>query len=225
MLGTVRTSFVNKYLDPATSMGEVLFGLIMTLTFTLSAGLTIQEEGREGARQLLIATIGCNMAWGVIDGVFYMLGQLFERGRLRRLALRVRETVQQDKALSLVASEMDEILESVTAADERQKLYRRIVERVRTAELRPNRITREDVMGAVASFWLVFFSSLPAAVPFLFIDDARFALRVSNAILLGLLFWAGYSWARYTTARPFWTGLVFLLVGSALVVMAIAFGG
>jgi VIT1/CCC1 family predicted Fe2+/Mn2+ transporter len=98
----------------------------MTLTFTLGAGLTIQEEGSEGARQLLIATIGCNIAWGVID----------------------------------------------------------------------------DVMGGIASSWLVFFASLPAAIPFLLINDAFPALRVSNAILLGLLFWAGFSWARYTTARP-----------------------
>jgi len=62
MRASITSSFVNKYLDPASTMGEVLFGLIMTLTFTLGAGLTIQEEGREGARQLLIATIGCNIS-------------------------------------------------------------------------------------------------------------------------------------------------------------------
>ncbi len=225
MFGRLRGSFVDKYLDPATSMGEILFGLIMTLTFTLGAGLTMQEEGREGARQLLIATIGCNIAWGVIDGVFYLLGQLFERGRLRRLAVRVRDAIQPDRALTLVSGELDGILGNVTTDDERRNLYRRIVERLRTAQMAPNRITRDDVMGAIASFWLVFFASLPAALPFLFIEDAYFALRVSNAVLLGLLFWAGYSWARYTTARPAWTGLVFLLIGAALVVMAIALGG
>src|SRR6185312_16077288 len=73
-----RSSIAQKYLDPATSMGEVLFGLIMTLTFTLGAGLIIEEEGREGARQLLIATIGCNIAWGIIDGALYLAGQLFD---------------------------------------------------------------------------------------------------------------------------------------------------
>ena len=217
--------FVDKYLDPATSMGEILFGLIMTLTFTLGAGLTLQEEGAEGARTLLIATIGCNIAWGVIDGVFFMLGQLFERGRLRRLALRVREARSTDEARSLVAGEFDESLGNVTTPDERTNLYSRIVDHVRIAEFPGNRITRADVMGAIASFWLVFFASLPAALPFLFIDQAHLALRVSNLILLGLLFWAGYSWARYTMARPFWTGLIFLLIGALLVVMAIALGG
>jgi hypothetical protein len=205
---SVKTSFVNKYLDPATSLGEILFGLIMTLTFTLGAGLTIQEEGREGARQLLIATIGCNIAWGVIDGVFFLLGELFERGRLRRLVHRIHETRGGDAAHALIAEELDPVLAAVTGEDERRRLYVRVADNIRNTAIAANRVTREDLLGAFASFWLVFFASLPAAIPFLFIEDAWVALRVSNAVLLGLLFWAGYSWARNTMARPVLTGLV-----------------
>ena len=40
-----RNSFSARHLDPASHMGEILFGLIMTLTFTLAAGIVIQEEG------------------------------------------------------------------------------------------------------------------------------------------------------------------------------------
>jgi hypothetical protein len=43
-----RRSFIARHLDPGSRMGELLFGLIMTLTFTLAAGIVIQEEGREG---------------------------------------------------------------------------------------------------------------------------------------------------------------------------------
>jgi hypothetical protein len=64
-----RNSFFGRHLDPGWHMGEVLFGLIMTLTFTLAAGIVIQEEGREGAREMLIGILGCNLAWGIIDGV------------------------------------------------------------------------------------------------------------------------------------------------------------
>jgi VIT1/CCC1 family predicted Fe2+/Mn2+ transporter len=222
---SIRTSFVNKYLDQGASLGEVLFGLIMTLTFTLGAGITIQEEGAEGARELLIATVGCNIAWGVIDGIFYVLGQLFERGRRRRVVQLVRGATRDTDAAALVAGELDDVIEKVMTPDERQRLYGRIVAQVRAGEIPPNPITRDDVMGGIASFWLVFFASLPAAIPFLFIDDARLALRVSNAVLLALLFIAGFHWARYTTARPIVTGLVFLVFGAALVAMTIALGG
>ena len=124
MSTSIRSSFVNKYLDPATTMGEVLFGLIMTLTFTLGAGLTIQEEGREGARQLLIATIGCNIAWGVINGVFFMLGQLFERGRRRRIVQLVRGAKKDEDAAALVAGELDDVIEKVMTPDERPETLR-----------------------------------------------------------------------------------------------------
>ena len=80
-----RAALIHRYLDPATALAEVLFGLIMTLTFTLGAGLIIEDEGRAGARELLIAVIGCNVAWGIIDGALFLVGQLFDRGRLQRL--------------------------------------------------------------------------------------------------------------------------------------------
>jgi hypothetical protein len=219
------TPFVRRHLDPASSMGEVLFGLIMTLTFTLGAGLMLEQEGRDGARQLLIATLGCNVAWGVIDGVLYVIGQVFDRGRLRRVGLAVRAAPTAD-ASALVAAELDGLLEPVTSPDERADLYARIAAAVRA---RPpagsTRITRADFMGALACFWLVFFATLPAAIPFVFIDDPRLALRVSNGLLLALLFWAGYTWARYTMAKPAVAGLVFLTGGVALVGLAIALGG
>ncbi|MDH4256054.1 MAG: hypothetical protein OEX13_16195, partial [Gammaproteobacteria bacterium] len=60
---------------------------------------------------------------------------------------------------------------------------------------------------------------------FVFFDDPRLALRISNAILLGLLFIVGWRAARHTLARPWIAGTVFLLAGVLLVAMAIALGG
>lgn len=224
-MGILQSKSMSRHLDPASSLGEVLFGLIMTLTFTLSAGLMIQEEGREGARQLLIATVGCNIAWGVIDGILYVIAQLFDRGRLLRLVQRIRETRDEAEARSLVGGELDEMLEPVTTGDERQALYASIVANVRRQAAHQGRVTREDLMGAAVCFWLVFLASFPAAIPFFFIDDPWIALRVSNAVLLGLLFYAGFSWAKHTMARPWVTGVCFLAGGLALVLMTIALGG
>ena len=85
-----RSSFVTRHLDPASHMGEILFGLIMTLTFTLAAGIVIQEEGREGAREMLIGILGCNLAWGLVDAVMYLVRTITERGRTLTLAQGVR---------------------------------------------------------------------------------------------------------------------------------------
>ena len=220
-----RSSIRQRALDPASSLGEVLFGLIMTLTFTLGAGIILEEEGREGARQLLIALIGCNIAWGVIDGALYVVGQLFDRGRARRVGMAVREAPDERAAVELVAGELDEMLEGVTKVEEREALYKRIAVNVRDRPPAANPVTKADLKGAFASFWLVVLSSAPAAIPFLLFDEAHFALRVSNAILLAFLFITGYWWARYTLGKPWRAGFLFLVGGIALVWLSIQLGG
>jgi hypothetical protein len=220
-----RRSFTARYLDPGSHMGEILFGLIMTLTFTLAAGIVIQEEGRAGAREMLIGILGCNLAWGIIDGVLYVLGQVFERGRFRRIGVNLRQTTTAEDARQMVADELDESLVAVTDDSTRERLYQSIVEHVRSVPAMPNRVRRQDLLGGLAAGWLVFACSFPAVLPFLFLDDPRLALRVSNAILLGLLFFVGWRAARHTLARPWIAGIMFLLVGVLLVAVAIPLGG
>jgi hypothetical protein len=220
-----RFGVLHRYLDPATSLAEILFGLIMTLTFTLGAGIIIEDEGRAGARELLIAVIGCNVAWGIIDAALYLVGQLFDRGRLQRLGLAIRRAADKNVATTLIAGELTPLLGGVLSLREAQMLYERIADNILRKPEEQASITREDWLGAFVSFCLVVISSLPAAIPFILIDDARLALRVSNAVLIGLLFLTGYWWARYTAGKPWRAGLAFLIVGILLVVAAIALGG
>ena len=220
-----RNSFVTRHLDPGSHMGEVLFGLIMTLTFTLAAGIVIQEEGREGAREMLIGILGCNLAWGIIDGVLYVLGQVFDRGRIRRIGFHVRQATSDDEARQMVADELDETLVPMADESARRNLYGSIVDRVRSAPIAPNTVRREDVMGGLAAGWLVFACSFPAVLPFLLLDDPHLALRVSNVILIGLLFFVGWRAALHTLVKPWLAGLTFMLVGVLLVALAIPLGG
>src|SRR6476620_4202242 len=68
-----------RVLEPIDRISEVLFGLIMVLTFTGS--LSVAEAGREDVRTMLIGALGCNLAWGIIDGLLYLMGCLSEQGR------------------------------------------------------------------------------------------------------------------------------------------------
>lgn len=219
------TDFDTQHLDPGSHMSEALFGLIMTLTFTLGADLVIQEQGREGARQMVISILGCNLAWGLIDGVLHVLGCAFERGRLDRIGCDVRAAPSPLGARELVAAELDELLVPLTDAQQRDSLYAAIVQRVKTGSTAPQPVTRKDLLGGLESGLLVFACSLPAVLPFLLFDEPQFALRVSNTILLALLYYLGYRHARHTLAKPWIAGLVFLLVGLFLVAVAIALGG
>ena len=220
----IRQAFWKKYLDPGDSLGEILFGLIMVLTFTLGAGLTA-GEGREATRALLIGAVGCNIAWGIIDGVMYVMSCLFERGQAARFRRKLRQAKDEDDAIALIADTLDERLAQVSSEAGRRAFYADVVKRVREADPGRVRIMRDDIYGGIASFWLVFVSALPAVIPFLFITEPRAALRTSNGLLIAMLFVVGYQWGKMTSARPWVVGSSIMVFGVILVVIAILLGG
>jgi hypothetical protein len=216
------TRFVER-LDPGERMGELLFGLIMVLTFTLGAGIELGD--REETRDLLVAALGCNTAWGIIDAALYLIARLSERGRLHRLVRSIQASPDRERALGLVDAELDERLPQIVRPEARAELGAHVLEGVREMKLGRNRVTTADLWSALAVFWLVFLTALPAVVPFLVIRDPQIAMRSSNAILIGLLFFVGWRWAGYTGASPWRTGSFMALLGVALVIVAIALGG
>ena len=147
-------SFTRRDLDPADRLNEILFGPIMVLTFTLTAGLTV-SDGPEAGRELLIATIGCNLAWGLIDGVMYLLSQLFARRRADRALRAVRAAADEPTRLALVAERIEDVLGDTVAAlatpEERAQLQRLVHDVALRTPVRRSGLRREDVLGAVAS--------------------------------------------------------------------------
>jgi VIT1/CCC1 family predicted Fe2+/Mn2+ transporter len=87
------------------------------------------------------------------------------------------------------------------------------------------RLRRRDLWAALVVFVLVSATSVPAVIPFLLLEDSNLALRLSNLILLVLLFLVGFWWAHYTDIRPWAVGLTVMLLGIALVLVAIVLGG
>jgi len=71
----------------------------------------------------------------------------------------------------------------------------------------------------------VFLSTFPLVIPFMVMSNALPALRVSNAIAIVLLFIAGYAYGRITGRHPWVIGIAMVILGLALVSMAMALGG
>jgi VIT1/CCC1 family predicted Fe2+/Mn2+ transporter len=197
----------------------------MVLTFTLAAGF-VAGEGAQGVRGLLIATLGCNIAWGIIDGAMYVMTSLMHRGHRMRFIAAIQSAPDEQTKHRIVAAEMDDALAARATAGERNAIHSAIVSMAGHAHPHRLRVTREDWLGALNCFVLVVGSTLPAALPFLFIhDDPHLALRVSNHLLVAMLFVVGFAWAKFTGLRPWVSGLGFLLASLILVYVAIALGG
>jgi VIT1/CCC1 family predicted Fe2+/Mn2+ transporter len=62
-------------------------------------------------------------------------------------------------------------------------------------------------------------------IPFIFLSDAKLALRVSYAVAIVMLFCCGYAFGYHSGLRPLAAGLSMVAFGGALVGVAVALGG
>ena len=221
----MRRLAIHRYLDPGETLGEVLGGFIMALTFTLGARL-FTVTGQLEARDLVVAIVGCNVAWGVIDATLFVLNSLFYRSRHARFFRALKAIRTEAEALAAVEEEFgleDEPL--ATHPDDRTRLYRSML--ALSAHATPARkgLRRQDFVAAVIVFVLVSATAVPGVIPLLLLDDSNFALHVSNWILILLLFVVGYWWGRYTDAPSWRVGLTAMLLGVFMVLVAVALGG
>jgi hypothetical protein len=208
-------------LEPIDRLSEVLFGLIMVLSFTGS--LSVAEAGREGVRTMLVGALGCNLAWGIIDAVFYLMGSLVEKGRDLATFRAVRDTGDPERAQRLLADALPSVVASVLEPAELEAMRLRLLKLPKPPARA--RLGRDDGRAALGVFLLVFLSTFPVAIPFIVMRDAVPALRVSNAIAVALLFAAGYAFGRITGRRPVWVGSGMVVLGSILVGITMALGG
>lgn len=213
-----------RILDPVDRNSEILFGLFMVLTFT--GTLSVASAGHDEIRQMLIAAIGCNIAWGFVDGVMYVLRNIVARGRRSTMVRAVRNAVLPEQAHRLIAQEVGAVAGGLGTADfERIRLWI-IAQPVTDAEKsRVGQMTRRDLRGALVVFLLVFVSTLPVVLPFVFIADAATAKRVSALIAITMMFVCGYEWGRYAGLKPWRSGLVMVLLGLVTELIVIALGG
>lgn len=210
-----------RLLDPNQRIAEVLFGLIMVLTFTGSLG--VADAGREDVRVMLIGALGCNLAWGIIDGVFYLMGSLAEKGSGLQTLRAVRESANPAQAQSLIAGALPPTIAAVLEPAELDKLHQRLRQLPEPPE--KVHLDGKDWLAALGVMLLVFLSTFPVAIPFIFMDEAGPALRVSNVVAISLLFIAGQAYGRCIDRSPWMIGGAMVALGAGLTSMAIALGG
>jgi len=215
------TTSSRRVLDPVDRVSEILFGLIMALTFTCT--ISVAEAGEAEVREMLVGALGCNIAWGIVDGTIFVLMNLIERARAVALHGALLASRDPAEARRLVADALPPLLAQAVPDEELEHLRARLVALpMPTLHARPR---RDDWLGAIAIFLLVVLSTLPVAAPFAVIDDVGTALRTSNAIALAMLFACGAVLARYAGRPPWLVGLVMSGIGAALVAITIALGG
>jgi hypothetical protein len=207
-------------LAPIDRLSETMFGLLMTLTFTGSMSVAIGDGGT--VKGILFAALGCNIAWGIVDGTMYVLRTVTERKRTQGFFGDIRSASADD-----APPIMRDLLADTTSqpfADDEVRMIAGWVKRSE-AENAPRAVTRADLRAALAVFVTVVMATFPPILPFVFLTDVFAAMRWSNGIAIAILCVIGWQLDRYIGHGSRLMRVVVPLIGTVLVAVTIALGG
>ena len=202
-------------------VSEILFGIIMTLTFTCSIGIANAKNTE--IRQLIIAAISCNIAWGLVDAISYIVSTIMQRSRNRTVLDSVLTTSDADKARKYISDSLPPSIASVLGAADLEQIRSKLAKLPDSAL--QVRLTTRDLKRSLLIFFLMFISTLPIVTPFIFIHDTNTALRTSNLIAIIMMFFCGWSLAKYVGINKWILSITMTFIGIILVFITIVLGG
>jgi hypothetical protein len=202
-------------------VSEMLFGLYMALTFI--GAVSIADAGTDNIRKMMIAALGCNLAWGLVDAVMYVVRSLTERGRRLSLVQAVRAEPDAAAGCALLRNAFPRAVIDLVSPGEFEAIRQRLLA-LPTVPDRP-RLDRNDFFAALGIFVIVVAATFPVVLPFMLLDNVDAAKNLSRAIALSTLFLGGLALGRYAGYGSWRTGLGMAGLGAVLVVAINALGG
>ena len=210
-----------RVLDPVERVSEVLFGLIMVLTFTGS--LSVATAGRADIREMLYGAIGCNLAWGIVDAVMYVMNRVLSRGRSLVVLRALRQTTDAAHARAVISRAVNPHVASLLRPSVFEIRARGSAQGARAASPasahRRRCSRRPGCVPAGVPLHLPGRDSIPAdrrpghSPPRVEHGCRRHAVR------------RGVSLGRHSGLRPWLVALAMAVLGAALVALTIALGG
>jgi hypothetical protein len=208
-------------LSPVERVSEMLFGLFMAVTFV--GAVSASGAGEDEVRTMFFAALGCNLAWGLVDAVMFLVRTITDRGRSLTLALAVRRAPDAASGRRHVEQALSTVASSIASEKELEAIRARILE-LPEPPARPM-LHRDDAMGALGIFFIVVASTFPVVLPFIFLSDVTLAKVTSRVIALMMLFGGGFALGRYSGYGSVRMGLAMTALGAAVIVAVIALGG
>ncbi|MDM0117135.1 hypothetical protein QTI66_33980 [Variovorax sp. J22R133] len=208
-------------LSPVDRISEILFGLLMALTFV--GAVSVADAGRTEIKSMFAAALGCNLAWGLVDAVMYLVRAWSERGRSLALAHAVRTAPQAQTGRDLIRNALSRTAAALVSPAEIEAIRSRIVAWP-SLPARPT-IKRQDLLAALGIFLLVVVATFPVVLPFVLTQDVALAKHLSRGIALVMLFLCGLGLGRYAGNRGWRVGLMMAGLGTTLVIAIMALGG
>lgn len=210
-----------RLLDTVDRVSEMCFGLFMALTFV--GAVSAVAAPADAARTMFLTALGCNLAWGLVDAVMYLVRTLTERGRKLSLVKAVRSANDPSDAIARLRGALSPSLRPLVEDAELEAIRSRIA---RTSDWPATpALGGQDFLAAAAIFLIVVLATFPVALPFILLPEVSTALLVSRVLTIVMLFGAGLALGRHAGFGGWMAGLAMTVLGVALTVAIILLGG
>lgn len=219
--------FRQEYLSEGDRLAEVMCGVIMVLVMIGYLKLSLSRgEDIEMKNTLILIPLGCNAAWGMIDGLMYVLINLIRRGKIYRLSQSIKSKKDQENVQTSIEDDLSSTVVDSLKKEDKEKISDEILKRVDPTKIeKPEWITKKDLVVILFTFLLVVSTAIPLIIPFIIFDDLMLAIRVSFIIGLGMLFSIGYLWGKYASRNKIRSGIAMMIIGSIIVGITLVLGG
>jgi len=215
--------FVSYYLTPSERLEQALYSLILVLTVIGAIEITISRE-QQTSSTLLYAALGTSIAWGIVDAVIYVLTGLHERNHHVRVVTRVKKKPKMD-GIRQIEDELEEGLIGVLDKEERDRIAEQVHATIKLATPKRQGVTRDDMLGGIASFLLSIVVVLPPLLPFVLNLPLDYSIRLSNVIAIAMLFIVGYVSGGLGGMNRIRWAVTITVLGIVIVLVTILLGG
>ena len=215
--------FISYYLTPSERLSEALYSLILVLTVISAIEITIARDQQTSSTILFVA-LGASVAWGMVDAVVYVLTGLHKRNHQVRVVSRVNKRQKSD-AIRQIDDELEDSLIGVLDKKERDRIAEQVFATMQDATPLRQGVTKDDVLGGIASFLISFIIVLPPLMPFILNLPLDYGIRLSNVIAVAMLFIVGYVSGGLGGMNRIRWALTITVLGVIIVLVTILLGG
>jgi hypothetical protein len=212
---------------------EPVFGVVMTLCFlailrnqALYAYPALLERA---AALVVVAAISCCIAWGIVDGFFYVFENHDLTARKNLIANYAKSRKQTDESLKMVEEDLQDTHVNVLNEDEKKKLYETIVANYSKTQSKEKVPAKKSIVTIILDMCLNLGACLVIIFPLILLRNALaipqlLDLAVVIAIVLMFIigFWTEIRKSLLVKARK---GIIYSLLGIFITILTYVLGG
>ena len=212
---------------------EPVFGIIMTLCFlailrnqALYAYPLLLDRAAE---YVVTAAITCCIAWGIVDGIFYVWENHHLAARKNQITNYAKGLKQSDVSLKMVEEDLQDTYVDVLNEDEKKKIYENVVANLSKAESKEKVPIKDDIITIFLDMSLNLGACLVIIIPLLLLRNVLGIFQLLNlAVIIAvvLMFIIGvWTETRKGLLIKAWKGTLYSVLGIIITLLTYFLGG